>query len=164
MSIDTPLQSKMQSVKFAVEPFSLIYGEALDLLKLHYDEIAPHKDVFRLNPDLEHYRAQEQSGNLCIVTARFEGRLIGYIAMHIRAHTHYKDTLVANDDLHFIHPAYRKGSLGLRLLQAAEQEMVKRKAQVMLLRTKVASNHGVLFERLGYSPLDIVYSKRLTGA
>lgn len=158
-----PTQQKLQSVVFAVEPFEIVFPEALDLLKLHYDEIAPFKDIFKLNPDLAYYRSADLAGNLCIVTARFETILIGYIVMVIRHHIHYKDTLVATDDIHFIHPFYRRGSLGLRLISAAEKEMRKRKVRIMTLRTKVEANHGLLFERLGYAAMDKVYSKRLTG-
>ena len=149
------------AVVFAVEPFEIAYPEAFALLRLHYDEIAPHKDIFKLNPDVEAYRQMDRAGSLCIVTARAQGVLVGYIVMFIKRHLHYKDTYVATDDIHFIHPLYRKGSLGLRLIAAAEKEMVVRKVKIMILRTKAAHNHGLLFERLGYAPLDIVYSKAL---
>lgn len=154
---------KKTGAAFAVENFSDVYEEAFELLQIHYEEIAPYKHIFKLNPDLGYYRALAQSGNLCIVTARNSSVLIGYIVMLIKQHIHYKDTLVATDDIHFIHPAYRKGSLGSRLMLAAEKEMLKRHVKIMFLRTKAASNHGVLFERLGYSPIDIVYGKELMG-
>lgn len=148
-------------VVFAVETFDASYPEASNLLQLHYEEIAPHQDIFKLNPNLAVYRRMDAAGSLCIVTARASGALVGYIVMMINRHLHYHDTLVATDDIHFIHPLYRKGSLGLRLIAAAEKEMIARKVKVMILRTKAASNHGLLFERLGFAPLDIVYSKAL---
>lgn len=159
--MNAPAEAKTPVV-FAVEPFSLVYPEAKALLELHYDEIAPHKHILKLNPDVTVYQKMEQTGELCIVTARANKILIGYIVMLIKRHLHYRDTYVASDDIHFIHPYYRKGSLGLRLIAAAEKEMVLRKVKIMVLRTKAASNHGLLFERLGYKPLDIVYSKALT--
>ena len=158
--MNAPL-ANTHSVVFAVEPFSVVYPEMQNLLHLHYDEIAPHQDIFKFNPDVDAYLRMDKAGTLCIVTARAQGLLIGYIVMMINRHLHYKDTFVATDDVHFIHPLYRKGSLGLRLIAAAEKEMVLRKVKVMILRTKVAHNHGVLFERMGYTPLDIVYSKAL---
>ncbi len=148
---------------FSVEKFSAAYPEAKELLVMHWDEIAPYKDVLTINPDLQMYATLEDAGKLCVITARQMGKLIGYIVMMLHAHHHYSHVLAATEDLHFLHPDYRKGSLGLRLLAAAETEMKRRGAQIMMLRTKVSHDHGLLFERLGFAPQDIVYSKRIGG-
>ena len=146
---------------FAVEKFAAAYPEASELLKLHWDEVAPYKDLFTLNPDLERYQRLEDQGSLCVITAREEGTLIGYIVMVVAPNLHYKQALCATDDIHFVHPDYRKGSLGSRLIVTAVALMKKAGVKVMFLRTKVANSHGLLFERLGFEPLDMVYSMRL---
>jgi len=146
---------------FEDEKFSDVYLEAHELLRLHWQEIAPYKDILTLNPNTEYYRSAEKSGALHIITARMDGRLIGYIAMLLAPHLHYKHVLVATDDIHFLHKDFRKGSIGTRLFLAAEKIMRELGAKIMVLRTKASHNHGVLFERIGYTPLDIVYCKRL---
>jgi len=157
------MTAHVPNMVFAVEPFSLAYPEAKELLVLHWDEIAPYKDVLTINPDLQMYATLEKAGKLCVITARNMGRLIGYVVMMLHAHHHYAHVLSATEDIHFLHPAYRKGSAGLRLIAAAEAEMTRRGAQVMFLRTKVAHDHGKLFERLGFAAQDVVYSKRIGG-
>lgn len=146
---------------FAIEPFSVVFPEMQELLRLHWKEVAPHQDLLTLNPDVARYEALQRTGNLHIVTARMGGNLIGYIAMLVSRHLHYKHVKLAVDDVHFLHADHRHGGLGMRLMKAAEDEMRKLGVQVMTLRTKVAQDHGALFVRLGYSPMDIVYVKRL---
>lgn len=148
---------------FAIESLSAAYGEARDLLELHWAEVAPYPDILTLNPNMELYLAAEARNALFVVTARYEGRLIGYIMMTLSQHPHYKHVRVATDDLHFIHRDYRRGGIGIQLFQAAEAESRRRGAAIMTLRTKVALDHSVLFRRLGYDPLDLTYSKRLDG-
>ena len=148
-------------VVFALEKFSDTIVEASELLRLHYAEIAPFKDLFKLNPDVVTYIKLQAAGILHIVTARSNGKLIGYVSLIVKEHIHYKDVLMATDDIHFLHPDWRKGGTGLRMLRFAEQKMREKGVKVMALRTKIASNHGVLFERLGFEPMDVVYLKRL---
>jgi GNAT superfamily N-acetyltransferase len=148
---------------FAVESFAAFYADAANLLRLHWDEVAPHKELLTLNPDLDAYDRLEKLGMLCVVTARQASELIGYVLLTMHNHHHYKHVKIATDDIHFLHPLQRKGSLGSRLIAAAEEEMKKRGVQLMAMRTKVASNHGRLFERRGYVAQDLIYTKRLGG-
>jgi GNAT superfamily N-acetyltransferase len=131
------------------------------LLALHWEEIAPYKDLLTVNPDLQAYATLEQAGKLCVVTARYNGRLVGYFVIMLHAHHHYSHAIMAAEDLHFLHPDFRKGSAGLRLIAAAQAEAAARGAQVMSVRTKVSHSHGLLFERLGFTPQDVVYTKRI---
>ncbi len=153
--------SEARPIKYAVELFSKTYAEAEALLRLHYDEIAPYRDLFKLNPDVDTYLKLEAAGVLHIITARNDAKLIGYVSMIVKEHIHYRDVLMATDDIHFLHKDYRHGFAGIRMLRFAEQEMRKLGVKVMALRAKVASNHGLLFQRLGFEPMDVVYLKRL---
>jgi GNAT superfamily N-acetyltransferase len=155
------MNSHVPTTDFAVESFIAVYPEAKELLVMHWDEIAPYRELLTINPDLQMYKTLEDAGKLCVVTARQMGELIGYVVMMIHAHHHYSHVIVATEDIHFLHPAFRKGSLGLRLIAAAEKEMVRRGARLMMLRTKVSHDHGLLFTRLGYVAQDIVYTKKI---
>lgn len=153
-----------QTVVFAVESFAAAYPAASELVRSHWDEIAQNKTLLTLNPDLKMYEELERQGKLCVITARWSGELIGYIVMIMHAHPHYKHVLTATDDLHFLHPAHRKGLVGFRLIAAAKREMKRRGVQLMALRRKVKHDHGLLFERLGFRAQDVVYTMRLDEA
>ena len=164
--LDKPTSStstiaRAATAEFAIEPLESAYLEATDLVRKHWQEVAPYRDLCVLNPDLPTYRAMVSK--LCVITARVSGVLVGYIMFVVAPHLHYRDVLMATDDLHFLDPAYRKTGIGLRMFVFAEQVMRDRGVQIMTLRTKADPrlNHGAIFEHLGYDKQDIVYTKRL---
>lgn len=148
-------------VIFAVETFDAAYGEASELTRLHWQEVAPYKELNALDPDLETYRNLEKLNRLCMITARHKGELVGYILMLLYPHPHYRQVLNAMDDLHFIRADFRNGFTFLRMLAFMEAEMKARGARIVALRTKQAKDHGALFERIGYQVQDVVYTKRI---
>jgi hypothetical protein len=112
-----------------------------------------------LNPDLETYNALDAQGKLITVCARDNDRLVGYIVFIVAPHLHYKDVIVGNEDLHFLLPEYRKGRVGINLLKAGEEAMRLAGAKLIITRTKAKQDHGKIFQRLGYSLQDHVYTK-----
>lgn len=148
------------TIAFAVEGFADFFPEAQTLLRAHFHEIAPYQDLLELKPDIAQYQAMEKAGVLVIVTARQDGVLIGYFAFMVHRHLHYMDTIVANEDVKFIHPAHR-GGLGGKLVKYAEGVARSRGAKIFLQRSKAKSGHAELYRHLGYSLLDETYAKRL---
>lgn len=143
---------------FQVESIEATRHEAMPLLDRHYDEIAQFKDVQKLDPDWETYEALELKGRLWVMTARSDGKLIGYIVMIMSRDLHYRNVMKAAEDIHFILPEYRKGLLGYRLIAKAKQAMKDKGMQMVSFRTKAGHDHGVLFERLGGVLHDLVYT------
>ena len=94
---------------FQQEFFSDCYGEAKELLNMHYEEIALNKDFIKLNPNIEQYEDAEKQGILKIFTARDEGKIVGYFAVLVNRSLHYQDHLYAHNDVIFLHPDHRKG-------------------------------------------------------
>jgi hypothetical protein len=102
---------------FAVEQFKAAYEEALPLLKAHWDEIAKNKALLRLNPDVTLYERMGQ--NLLLITARFDGQLVGYFLWFLIRHPHYAHVSVAEEDLHFLLREHRRGLAGYKFVKAA---------------------------------------------
>lgn len=147
-------------IVFAEETFDNCYRDAGALLELHYDEIAPYHDLLKVKCDLDAYRNMEKAGALKVITARKDGELVGYFLMAVRRHPHYADTMVAVEDLKFMHPAHRGGA-GIKMILFAEGVAKAAGCQVIFQRSKAKSGHGPLYTRLGYDLMDEVYSKRL---
>jgi hypothetical protein len=150
-------------VTFNVEdkPVSVIRTEGMDLLAQHWEEVAIQRDEQILDPDWPAYEALERLGRLWVLTARDQGRLVGYIVMLLTNAMHYRTLSMATDDSHFLHPDYRRGLTGYRMLMMTEKAMAARGIRKCVLRTKFLLDHGKLFERLGFVKEDIVYSKIL---
>lgn len=134
------------------------------LLPLHYEELCVTKDPrFPVNPDKDAYQRMADQGRLRAVTVREADTrlLVGYIFFIITPQLHYKDCLLALEDVYFIHPEYRQGRVGIRLFKYAEEVLKRIGVQRIFLHTKVHMDVGRLFEYLDYKFTDKVYVKTL---
>jgi GNAT superfamily N-acetyltransferase len=151
----------MDDIRFAVEQLSqnLIPGW---MLLDHYDENAPIKRVFKQDLDWSKYMEAQDKGEFFLVTARIGlGKMVGYMAMFLQPHLHYKQTKVARDDAHYLMPEYRGQGAGKAMIAFAEKMAAERGASVFSMRCKAAQSHGHIFESLGYKLTDLVYLKEL---
>jgi len=130
------------------------------LLPLHYEELSVTKE-FPLEPDYEGYRRVAQAGMLRCITCRADGELIGYIIFFVSPHLHYKSCVTATEDIYFVRKEYRKGRIGIRLFQYAEDALKRRGVQRIVVNTKIHLDNSRLFEYLGYKITDKVFTKML---
>lgn len=150
-----------QEHRFAEEKFAdQDYDEVYPLLVKHWEEVAANKTKVPLNPDFHRYLELEQQNCLHILTCRDQdNRLIGYISTFITPHIHYMDTVYADNDLIYIHPDHRKGTLALRMLKHFEIIMKERGVSVLHMHVKTYKDFSPLLERIGYSHIENIYSK-----
>ena len=137
---------------------------APELLDAHYREIASFQDAFKLDPDWDKYDRLDREGKLGFLRADAYplGKMIGYLAFVCEPHMHYKGTVIAVGDVHYVHPNWRRQGVARRLIYAAEQT-AKRNwgAKFFVLRRKVDHPHGDLYADMGYVDIDITALKRL---
>lgn len=148
-------------IVFQQEALATCLHEAVSLLGEHYEEIAEFKHLLVLDPDYSRYEEVEKRNGLRVITARENGRLVGYIVFFIYKHLHYKSVLVASDDIHFICKEKRAGSVGIRLFREGERALRAAGVKFILVRCKAKHDHSRIFEHLGYRPFDIMYAKEL---
>jgi GNAT superfamily N-acetyltransferase len=147
---------------FAVEPFREVYDEATPLLVEHWNEIAKNKHLMRLNPDEDIYAELADQKKLLLVTARDgekNGKLVGYFLWFLVAHTHYKHVRVAEEDLHFLLPDYRRGMTGYQFLKAACLAALEHGAELLVMREKIGHEHAAILQRLGFVATDVIYTR-----
>jgi GNAT superfamily N-acetyltransferase len=137
-----------------------VLNEMDDLFPAHYEELCVTKE-FDYEPDYDAYKRLAQAGMLRCITCRADGELIGYIIFFISPHLHYKSCITATEDIYFVKKEYRKGRIGIRLFQYAEQVLKERGVQRIVMHTKVHLDNSKLFEYLGYKQTDKVFSKML---
>lgn len=148
-------------MKFQQELLHQVYDDIQDLLKVHWEEIALNKDFIKLNPDWEQYEKAEQEGILKGFTAREDGKLVGYFVTIVQRSLHYSDYIFATNDVIFLHPEYRKGLAGWRLVKFAEKCLKEDGVSILFINTKVHKPFDALVTRMGYNLVERVYSKRL---
>jgi GNAT superfamily N-acetyltransferase len=144
---------------FAIEPFREVYDEATALLVEHWNEIAKNKHLMRLNPDEDVYGELADQKKLLLITARDGGKLVGYFVWFLVNHTHYKHVLVAEEDLHFLLPDYRRGLAGYQFLKAACEAARERGAELLVMREKIGHEHAAILQRLGFIATDVIYTR-----
>jgi len=146
-------------IEYKEETFDQVIDEIKPLLEDHWEEIALNKEVIKLNPNYEMYEKLCNSGVMRIVTARDDGKLIGYCICIIAYNLHYKDSLTATNDIFFISKDYRKGSTGVKLFIKNEEILKSYGVQRLIMNTKVHQDVGAIFERLGYKQTERVFGK-----
>lgn len=141
----------MEPVVVREESFHTCFKEILELAKEHYEEIAWRKDVIPLNPDLERYAQLADKGFLkCFVIRNTEEKIIGYATYVISYHLHYRDILVATNDLVYVEKTKRGAMLGAKLLTFSEQCLKDMGAKMATLHIKTSLDWSVLALRLKY--------------
>ena len=146
-------------IEYKEETYSQVIDEIKPLLEDHWEEIALNKEVIKLNPNYEMYEKLCNAGVMKIITARNDGKLIGYCICIIAYNLHYKDSLTATNDIFFISKDYRKGSTGVKLFIKNEEILKSYGVQRLIMNTKVHQDVGAIFERLGYKQTERVFGK-----
>lgn len=132
--------------------------EGRAMAQAHQREVEPELGREGVNLALDVYRALEASGAVIAIGA-FDGKtLVGYSVAILGPHLHY-GFLYAHHDLLYLDPAYRKGTLGLRLIRATEAEARARGARCATWHAKPGSALQRILDRLGYGSEETVYLK-----
>lgn len=137
-------------------------GDIPPLLQAHWEEVALYRDEVPLSPQFDRYRAIEKTGRLVVITARYEGALIGYSVFIINQHLHYSTCRVASNDVLFLVKDYRKGSdAGRRLIRASEVLLSSMGVQRMTWHIKPKNDWSPILVRMGYEREEIIMGKLL---
>jgi hypothetical protein len=145
--------------KFAWERFAFIARELPPLFEKHWREVALNQDTVPLAPDWDRYFSLDAAEVLRILTVRVAGDLVGYHFVFIYPHLHYNKTLFADTDMFWLDPEYRQGRTGYNLLKIVRDTLKGSGVTRHSLRTKLhIQSFEPLLKRLGYKPVETVYS------
>ena len=146
-------------IEYAKESLFPFWEEAQGLFVEHWKEIAQSKNVIKLEPDTDKFKRLEEFGALEVYTARVNGVLVGYGVFIISNHLHYKSSLTAESDLLYLHPHYRNGWAGYRLIKFCHDSLHKGKnVQRVMWRMKPHRDFSAIIKRLGGKLHEYVYT------
>lgn len=148
------------TVEFSVIKVSDNLDKVMGLLEQHYEELSVTKN-FKLNPDYQIYLEAEKKGTCRAIACLNEGEIIGYIVYFIGINLHYKDCLLATEDIYYLKPEYRRGLTGLRMFKFAEDYLKTLGVNMVRYSTKTHMDNTRLFEFLGCSLIEKVFIKNL---
>ena len=141
-----------------VEPFPPFLKEVKPILPIHWEELALHKEKVPLDPQYNVYLERDAQGGVISVTAREDGKLIGYFVGFIAPGLHYQTCLTCTMDIFYVHPDHRGGGTGYHLFKSAEKELKRRGVQRLFVGSKLHKDASWLFEKLGYEEVERYYS------
>lgn len=146
-------------MEYKAEFIKDVLEELKPLLEDHWEEVAWYKDKIKLNPDYEKYIMMQEANSLLFVTARDEGKLVGYNVNFLQYHPHYSDHIFAVNDIIFLHPDYRHGKVAKEMLEGTEELLKHLGVSVVTLHMKPAHPFQTLAEHCGFKQQEYVYSK-----
>lgn len=148
------------TIQYTIEKVSECFDEVLIMLEAHYNELSVTKG-FKLNPDYEVYKQADKAGNVRVIICRDNGFIIGYIIYFIGLNLHYKDCLLATEDIYYLKPEYRKGLTGIKMFKFAEKYLKTLGVNMIKYSTKVHVDNSKLFEYLDCKLIEKVFIKNL---
>jgi len=167
-------------ITYQVEKWDDCYEEAIPMLHAHYIEIATDKAIKPLDPDLDKYQELEEAGMLRIFTARHKaddvtawlddtsekiqaetgiehtliaphnGRLIAYFVSIVAKGLHYQQTTIAINDIMYVDPPHRGGTVGYRLIKQATLDLKNLGADILTIHMKTDYPFRPLLEKLDF--------------
>ncbi len=142
-------------ITFQVERWPNVASEIIPLLKDHHEEVG---EQIKLDPDFEQFNMLDAEDAFHIVTVRDDEKLVGYHSSTLFKHR-YHSIPVARGDAYWLVPEYRKGSTGVELFKEVEKSLKLKGIKMMYDATTLSLDCGIIFERLGYQPIERLYSK-----
>jgi Acetyltransferase (GNAT) domain len=125
----------------------------------HFREVASFPDRV-LNVNIDRLRNAENAKALVIVTARDDGKMVGYMMDILINPMHYKNMLMASSDAFYIKPEYR-AKCARGLLKLIEKEVRSEGAEVRVTRVKFVNNAEQFHALMGYKTFEINMKKEL---
>lgn len=145
---------------FQTESVEQFVIEATPLIYEHWQELGLDLDL-RGDPDFDKMAILEKAGLWYVLTARHEGKLVGYLWALVSPHLHYRNSgLMLIVDAYYVKPEYRRGT-GIGLLKFMETFANQKQAIKIYLTCKVHKDQTKLFTALGYRLSDYAFIKRI---
>lgn len=140
-------------ITFQEEPFHIAWPEMELLFHLHWEQVALNQNTIKLNPYFAEYRRLAEAEMLQLITCRANGSVVGYTSSIVSPLLHYQHIMAGNIEMYFLHPDYRKGWTGYKLLRFTRDILLKRCNQIATT-TKVHLDNTKVLERLGFTLIE----------
>jgi|SRR5208283_703751 len=146
---------------FSKESFHSVKDEIKPLVEKHWNELASYKDI-PLNINYKMYAVSDAIEELEIYTVRESGDLIGYAIFFVRQPLHYLGSMWAIADVIWLHPDFRRNSVGRGFVKFCEDRLKIRGVQVITYGMKLSHPAlGRLLESEGYTPVEVHHQKKV---
>jgi hypothetical protein len=148
------------TIQYTASSLKECFDEISKMFEKHYEELSVTKS-FKLNPDYNVYWEADKRKTLRVILCKDDNKIIGYIVYFIGLNLHYKDCLLATEDIYYLEPKYRKGLIGPKMFIFAEKYLKSIGVDMIKYSTKTHLDNSKLFEFLGCEFIEKVFIKKL---
>lgn len=131
----------------------------------HWEEVG-HYDDIPIDMEWDKYFLLQDKGVLRCFTIRssvneeFKDTVIqGYAFFFVDKHLHYKNTIVASQDILFVRKTSR--GIGRKFLAWCDEQLKSEGVVTVTHHAKPWFEYGTLFEKLGYEKAETIWARRL---
>lgn len=135
------------------------------LRKEHWPELGHYEDI-PIDMDWSRYEFMETANKLrCFIVRTHineefkDNMVIGYAFYFVSHHLHYKNTLVASQDILYIKKQHR--GFGKSFIDWCDVQVKKEGVTTVTQHIKPWMNWGHMAKSLGYEEAEIIWSRRL---
>jgi GNAT superfamily N-acetyltransferase len=140
--------------------FAEAYDEIEGLVQEHAGELNATL-AYKVDPDRELYEAHEKANTLRMFLARDEALAVGYATYFIGPHPQTRGELRAIQDAIYLHPAWRRGNVGMDFIRYCDDCLKADGAALVIQAVHPSRDFGPVLERLGYVELERLWGRRL---
>ena len=133
------------------------------LIQAHHDQLGEFDAELGFDPDYEKAIQLEQSGIFRVVTARHDGKLVGYCCFLVHNSLEHKTLKVGTQAMWFVSDEHRRGA-GKLLMTESLRRLKEEGVKVAYPHHRVfggGEHVAVLMKRLGAKPLELSYSLQI---
>lgn len=147
-----------------IEPLSYILLNGLvDLAFEAWQELESEHPNEPYNPDWERYQKMENADGLRFFSLRESGNLIGYASIKLDIDEHRNGLLTGSfNDIFITMPKRGYAAFLVKYVEKTLSGMgVKRTQIAEKVNIRALNSAGEFYERMGYKPQEVIYSKAL---
>lgn len=152
------------SVVYQEETFAACQTEIEALATGQWEEMAKEFEGIPLDPQWDLYRRVENAGSGVLVTAREEGKLVGYVGAAIMQFASSKDVKTANGLPYFVVPCWARGVILRDMMKHLFKVLKARGVRLATLKTHPWASAAPILEHLKMRPIETLYMIDLEGA
>ncbi len=140
-------------------PFHEVAGEIAKNLETHYNDAELKDSYGRPNLDWDNYLAQSVAGSCRAVTARDNGKLVGYSVFCVGVNINHKTIIQASNIGMFVWKKYR-GKIAMDLIRNSD-EFLRQIGVMEVMYVMQNKRLGSLLKRAKYDDKYVVWARDL---
>lgn len=135
-----------------VEHVMDVLEDLMPTLFAHWKDVGLFRDKMPLDPDYPRYARADAANEYLMVTARDDGRIIGYVSFWVHGPPHYHSTITAFMDLIYLPQDHRGLGIGRMMVDIAKPALKAMGVGPMWVGSKDHKSIDGFWAVLGFEP------------